>query len=486
MRIGQTSIVHFVSRATSTVVGFLATLAIARLLGADTLGIYTLAINVVIWLQMFGDMGIQEALTKRLSEAREDDAYLLGGALIQLILFALVALVVLGLGGIVGRLTDAPLARVLSQYGLAVVGLFFVGSVYLFLLAVLRGQHRVHLASVLGPIERTARSALQIGVVLLGFGFVGLLVGYAVARAVASTVAGLLVSGHLSHPHRPALPERRHIGHLMSYSRYSWLSGLTGRAFNAMDVVVLGLFVASEFIGYYTAAWNIASMLAVFGISISEALFPEMSRLSSATDSEQVVGLLDDALAYAGLFVVPGLVGAVLLGGRVLAIYGEEFATAHLVLVVLVAARLLYAYGGQFVNTLNAIDRPELAFRVNGVFVVTNIVLNVVLVARYGWVGAAVATAVSAFVLLILGYRTLNRVVAVTVPSHEIAKQWVAAGVMGTVVVTSRVVIGGSLPATLVLVGIGAVTYFVVLSSTSERFRTTVAENLPFAPIGNR
>ena len=473
MRIGQTSAVHLASQAVSTVVGFLATLLIARELGAGVLGTYSLVIAVVIWLQVFGDVGLRKALEKRLSEPGPDDPYLAAGAAVQLGVFALLAALVLALGGAASRLADVPMARVLGPFGPAVAALGFVSILFAFLLATLRGQHRVHVAALLDPTERTVRSALQIGAVLAGLGLVGLLAGYAVAGLAASALAIVFVAG------RPERPRRKYVGDLLSYSRYSWLGGLTDRAFKSMDTVVLGLFVASSRIGIYEVAWNVASILAVFGVSISQALFPEMSRLSSAESSAKVAGLIEDALAYTGLFVVPGLVGAVLVGDRVLAIYGSEFAQGYFVLIVLVVARLLYAYGSQFVNTLNAIDRPDAAFRVNGAFALTNVVFNIVLVARYGWIGAAVATAVSALVTLVLGYRMLSAVVDVTVPGGEIAKQWLAAGAMGLVVYAGRAILSGSLPVTLVLVAVGALIYFAVLSTLSQRFRATIGRNLP-------
>jgi O-antigen/teichoic acid export membrane protein len=253
------------------------------------------------------------------------------------------------------------------------------------------------------------------------------------------------------------------------------------RSFSAMDTVVLGLFVGSNLIGYYEVAWNLASILAVFGTSISQTMFPAISQLSSDDDHERVRGLVEDALAFTGLFVIPGLIGAAVVGEHVLRIYGEDFQRAALVLVILVAARLVYAYEAQLVSALDAIDAPALAFRVNLAFVIANLALNLLLVRLYGWVGAAVGTALAATVGLVLAYRALVDALSFDVPVREIARQWSAALLMGGVVFLAEPPLLGALPgwmAAVVLVGVGAAAYFFALVGLSERLRMVIVENI--------
>ncbi|MFB6308142.1 MAG: polysaccharide biosynthesis protein, partial [Haloarculaceae archaeon] len=51
MRLGKTATIHFVSQAAVSVAGFVATFAIAVLLGADGLGRYSVAVAIgFFWL----------------------------------------------------------------------------------------------------------------------------------------------------------------------------------------------------------------------------------------------------------------------------------------------------------------------------------------------------------------------------------------------------------------------------------------------------
>ena len=461
MRIGQTSVVNFLSEIATTALGFFATLYVARALGSqgdDVLGVYFVIVAVVIWLRVIGNLGLQTAVKKRLSEGVEQGKYLVAGLLLQGALFLVLAGALLAAEPFVsGYLRGVPVA--------VVVGLLFATGAFKFIVAVLDGLNLVHVSSVLTPIERVVRSLVQIGAVFLGFALTGLFAGYAAGAVVAALAGVLYVSPSVS------LPSRDHLVDLLSYARYAWLTSLSGRAFASLDTLVLGLFVADGLIGVYEVSWNLASVLAVFGASIARSMFPAISELSSDARREEVAGLVTDSVRFAGLLLVPGLVGAAILQGEVLRIYGSEFTKGGVVLVVLVAARLIHVYQQQFVNALNAINRPDLAFRVQGLFVAANVVLNVLLVALYGWVGAAVG--------LVAGYTAITSVLPVEMPRAELGRQTGAAVLMGAVVLAGKTVLPRTLPAALGLVALGAAVYGLVMVGVSPALRGVIRDNLP-------
>jgi O-antigen/teichoic acid export membrane protein len=255
--------------------------------------------------------------------------------------------------------------------------------------------------------------------------------------------------------------------------------------FSYTDIVVLGFFVSSGLIGVYAVAWNISQFLILFSGTLRSTLFPEMSEISAQEDSQAVSRIVEQSLTFSGLFLIPGLFGSILLGERILRIYGPEFPQGAVVLSILIVANLFMGYQNQLLNTLNAVDRPDLAFRVNVVFVAANLVLNVVLIYTYSWVGAAVATAMSVALSLALAYRHVNALIDFKTPVGEIAKQWLAGGVTAVVVYgglwTERTyrVIGHNFVIVVLLVLLGAAVYFAVLLGLSREFRRTVNRNLP-------
>ncbi|MFP8951766.1 oligosaccharide flippase family protein [Natrialbaceae archaeon A-arb3/5] len=474
MRLGQTSVVYLISKFLGSLLGFVATIYFARVLGEEVLGQYALVLALLAWLGIVGKVGFSGAITKRISEGQEPEAFVGAGLVVMGAMMAIVTIGVIVFREQVNAYVGAPVAEF-------VVLLLFVSLYKSFVNASLQGNHLVHVYAILSSGKQTVRALVQVALVaIVGLGLTGMLWGYAVGYLVTATI-GLWVIGI-----RPALPEKRHIVSLFEYAKYSWLGKIESRTFEYVDIAVLGFFVSQGLVGIYSVAWAIGKFLDIFTSAISSTLFPEMSKVSAENDASAVAGLAEDGLTYAGLILIPGLIGALVIGDRLLLIYDEAFVAGTEVLPLLIVALLIYTYNKQLLNTLNAIDRPDLAFRSNGVFIVTNIALNVVLIWQLGWLGAAIATALSAAVGLLLAYYYASTHVPFSLPLAEIARQWLAAFGMGVTVYALRQV-GEShwlaeynTPFVVGLVGIGAAVYFGALFVISSRFRTTVTNNLPF------
>ncbi|MDS0298839.1 oligosaccharide flippase family protein [Halogeometricum sp. S1BR25-6] len=473
MRLGQTSFFHYASNLIASLLGFAATIYFTQLLGPEVFGTYSLIIVVVAWLEFGGELGMTAALKKRLSERGDSAPFLVAGAVSMSIFFAATALIVIAV---------AP--QLTSYIGIDATALILVllGAKVLqsFVRTVLEGQHKVHFAGALEPLQRFGQSAVQIGLLAAGFGLTGMLIG-AVAGIVFSAILGGMKI-HLSY----VPPAREHFKSLLSFAQFSWLDSLRGRSFTWMDIFVLGFFVPSALVGIYNAAWNVASFLA-FGNAVASSFFPEMSEMSSKGDFDQIGGLISDTLAFTGLFLIPGLVGTLLLGDRILLFYGPEFPTGHSALILLVAALLVNGYFKQLLTALTAVNRPELAFRSNAAFISANIGLNVLLVWQLGWLGAAVGSLIASAFALGVTYRYIDDIVSFSIPYHELLRQVGAAAVMGGVIWTILLSVESTtlpLPSyvvTVLLVGLGAITFFISLVTFSPRFRRVVRDNV--APL---
>jgi O-antigen/teichoic acid export membrane protein len=466
MRVGQKSFIYFLSKIGATLAGFVATIYLARILGAGTLGTYYLVIAVLTWLKMFSTMGIAKSVKKRISETDEPSEFLTAGVLLQAASLLVVTTAIVVFQSQFRSYTGFERIDILLL-------LLFAGAFFSFVTSVLVGENLTHVSGALQPLDRVTRTVAQVAFVLLGFNLLGLFFGYIIGSILAATVGLYYVSARFSYP------DRSHFRSLWAYAKFSWLGSFSNRTLASMDTLVLGVFVTTDLIGIYEIAWNVASVLAVFGVAINTGLFPEISSLD-ADETESIAELAQTGVAYAGVFVIPGLVGGLILGEVILSVYSQEFRQGYLILVLLIFARLISTYKNQFVNIIDATNRPDIGFRINAVFVVTNISLNFLLVYVYGWVGAAVATIISAAVGVIIAYGALTRLTAFQFPISEVLKQLVAAVAMGIPVYVGAEYLSYQVLPSLLLVPAGAGVYFGVLLSISLRFRTTVRANIPF------
>lgn len=474
MRLGQTSIIYVISKFGVSAIGFLATIYFTRTLGEEVYGFYALVLALVSWLGIVKSVGFGKAIVKRMSEEEEPDAYLAAGTVIKGTLTVIVAVLVFVFDDLVNAYVGRPVAEFVV---LLLVVSIFSGLVN----TALKGSHRVHVYAPLSTLKEAARSVLMVALVFVGWELTGMLVGHALGTAVMAAIGLWIV--------RPALavPKWRHVVGLFDFAKYSWIGSMRGKTFNDMDILVLGLFVPVGLTGIYAIAYSLSKFLEIFGKGIQNTLFPEISRLSTRDDMEMVSKLTTDALSFAGLFLLPGVVGAAILGDRLLLIYGPGFDIGHWVLVILLAGLAVYTYTRQLLNTLNAIDRPDLAFRANAVFILANVILNFVLIWQLGWVGAAIATALSAVIGLVFAFRYTRRLVPFSVPTGEIGRQLITAIAMGTVVYAFREygetrwawIQDYNAVFVVVLVGLGAGVYFLTYLAISTTFRDTVRRNLP-------
>lgn len=471
MRVGQTSFIVFVSKLLGSVLGFLATLTFARILGPDVIGYYTVILAVVGWLALGGDLGVSHAVSKRISEATESDRYFTAGLVTTGAFAAGIVLVALLLSDVINGYVGVEAA----QY---VVPLLLVGLLLSYTTQTLTGERKVHIAGLLAPVNLTFTSVVQIALVLLGFGLTGMLAGYFAGNLLIALAGLWFISSGIR---RPGI---EHFESIYDFAKFSWLGSLKLQSFNEVDILVLGAFVSPSLVGIYAVAWSLSKFLTIFGGSVRKAVFPEISYADATDDPDRIAELTRDSLSFIGLIAIPGLFGGLVIGDRLLAIYGQEFTQGTAVLGLLILATLIYSYQQQILAIVKGIDRPDIAFRVNAIFLVSNLVLNILLVVWLGWVGAALATAISAAIGLVLAYRALNALVDFRTPVREPAYQFLSAGLMAAIVYAARsgiesTAVSNNAAIVFALIGLGAAVYFSSLLVLSPRFRGLLSQNAP-------
>jgi len=173
MRLGKTAFVHFISQILLSISGFIATLVIARLLGADTLGKYSLVVAMLFWLSI-PTTAIASAVKKRISEGGEQSEYLTSGIGINGVIVFVTVLCILTARDFIDGYVGAPVYTYL-------IVLYTGQVIFRFVLEVLEGRKKVANSGILKASERVVRAGMQVTLIVLGFELAGILTGHVIS-----------------------------------------------------------------------------------------------------------------------------------------------------------------------------------------------------------------------------------------------------------------------------------------------------------------
>ena len=223
-----------------------------------------------------------------------------------------------------------------------------------------------------------------------------------------------------------------------------------------IDTVMLSLMINDQVTGWYNAAYRLVDVVNYIPFLIVTAILPSMAR-SSKNDHELLMDIFNRSLRYLVLLSIPIGVGTFLLAPRiVLFVYGEGFANAAIALKILIWAEVIVFVNYLGGHLLNIIDRQKTYTKIIGITAGLNIVLNFILIPKYTYIGAGVATLLSEILIFILIYRSIRKYVLKINLWPTVWRPILAAMAMGIVIIKMNF-----LPLWYVI-PIGAVSYFVM------------------------
>lgn len=398
-----------------TLLAFLTTVLLARLLGAAAYGVYSYAYSLVWLVAMPLQAGLPGLVVRETARAlaigRPDlvrGLWLWSGRVVGVVSLGLIAVVgpvlVLWHGG------TGPADRATFAWGLVLVPLVALGNMRG---AALRGLKRVLAGQLPEQLVRPALFALLLGSAGL-LSSRGLSAAQAMALQVAASFITFLIGAFLLWKNTPAsvrlaaapLETRPW---LMSSLLFALITGFQ-MVNRQVSTVILGLFAPAAEVGIYRAAVQV-SMVAGFGLeAVNVVVSPRFSDLFA---QRNFVGLqrLATAGARAALAFNLAVTGAFLtLGRRFFAlVLGSEFAASYTPLMILLVGQLVNSAAGSVATLLNMTGHERETARGMAVAALMNIVLNLALVPMWGTGGAASATAVSMIVWNLILWRTTRK-----------------------------------------------------------------------------
>ncbi|MGH2790549.1 MAG: oligosaccharide flippase family protein, partial [Actinomycetota bacterium] len=184
--------------------------------------------------------------------------------------------------------------------------------------------------------------------------------------------------------------ERSSVASMLTLSAPLWITGLCWLVIQQSDIVVLGFLRGPAEVGIYAPILKIAEASTLLLAAMAPYLLPESARLDARGDHAGLQRLYDSSTKWVLVFGTPLIAGLMLapreLVHLLLGIDAPEVATVGR---LLAAAFLLMTVFGASEALLQANCRPGKLVRRSLLVLVGTVMINVLLVWRFGIVGAA-------------------------------------------------------------------------------------------------
>jgi O-antigen/teichoic acid export membrane protein len=404
-QISRHSSVFFAGTIFTAASGYFFKVYLARVLGAEALGIYALGITMVGFLSIFNTLGLPQAAVRfvsaysALGKTKQLGAFIARSTALILILNLLLGAVLLLAGRSVAvRFYHTP---ALNKYlGLFAFVMLF-GTLNTFFGQVLVGYKSVAQRTVITTFVGTSVTILfAVALIIWGFG----LWGYILAQVIsASLITVLLVAAVWKltprHAFSPHIKTFRIEKEAMTFSAVSlglvFLEFIMAQA----DKVLIGFYLNARQLGIYAVAMALVVFVPTILTSVNQIFAPTISDLNARGDYEVLERIFQTLTKWILGLTIPLAAMMVVFARPLMRVFGQDFEVGWVVLVIGTLGQLVNCGVGSVGYILLMSGNERRLIKIHTATALIMIVLNIVLIPRWGIAGAAVGSAVTNVVM---------------------------------------------------------------------------------------
>jgi len=367
----------------STAILSINSILLARLLGPDRYGLYSLSLALFSLLVVFSDMGIPPFLMRTMALLRGDErAKEIASFTVRISLSLSLLLSLIGVA-IAEPYSSYVLRRpdLCNYVRLAAIAIPFV-TVCNLSSSILLGLGMSERSSTVPLFQSTSKFLVSTTLILSGLGIFGAVFGHLSGYIVAAIASLLLVRGFLSRRASGSLSS------MLSYSLPLHLSSIIAIAVNQYTTLLLSSFTDFE-IGNYYAAATFSSVLGVVTSSISPSLLSTFSR----TLEGGIERMFKLSVKYSSLLIVPITVSLMIFSVDFVKIFfGDKYILTPFYLSLFLLSYLLVGIGSLSIGPLlGSLGRTKVILIISSFGASIFLPLSYLLTNIYGITGIIIA-----------------------------------------------------------------------------------------------
>ena len=403
-----------IGNVTSLVLMAIASIIIARLLGPEKYGIYSISFIIPSLTLTLTDFGINPAITRYTAKLRSQNKHQQAIKLAKIGLsFKIITSIITML--IIITLAD-KLTIILNRKGIEnyirIASLLIIGQVIVTITQnIFLGFDKTEYNALTTTIRAITKLILTPTLIIIGLDIIGALLGHTLSSIITGIISIILVYKMFkSNNNNYNIKITRGLKTLVKYGFPLYLSALITGITNQYNNIVLTWFTTNSEIGNFSVATNFLSLINVLTMPITTTLFPAFSKFDPKKEKSELAELFKYSIKYIALLIVPtAMLVAILSKELVYLVYGHKYYLSPSYLSTYTIYYLLSCIGLFVIRSfLNGIGETKTTFNLSLITTLSMIPLTPILVITWRVHGLIASIIISNLIALIYGIRKLS------------------------------------------------------------------------------
>ena len=387
----------FGARTISLIAGITTSIILARLLGPEGKGVYTIAALLPALIVTFANLGIGPATVYYVARGRYLRQEIVGNNIVSALVIGTLGV----LGGLIVVLffQKNVFPGVAQGYLLLALALIPGSLLFSYLQTILLGAQRFKEYNLIALIQPLLFLAfIVIALWILKTGIVGALVAGVSAWLLTDIVlllwvrkvaGGVSFKLNLTYLRKASIYGiQAHLGNILAFLNYR------------IDIFLVNGFLGPTAVGFYSIGVGLVEKLWLLPQAASTVLFPRVAAETDEQRSKDFTPLVARTVLW--VTALGALVILLLSRWLIILLYSTAYLPSVKPLQFLLPGIVALSVAAVLANDIAARGRPILNTYAGAAGLVTNVVLNLLWIPRYGIAGAAAASTASYTVILIL------------------------------------------------------------------------------------
>jgi O-antigen/teichoic acid export membrane protein len=398
----KSSIIVFIGIFFSKILTYLYKIVVAREFGQEVYGIFSLAIMVSSFFVSFFSLGLQNGLLRYISfyrgknEPKKIRALLSFSAIITSIASIFAAgLLFIFAEFISVSLFHAPELTIFLKWFAVFLPVFIFAE---FFHIITLAYERIGWYSFIGNILPQAVQLSFLSIfIIIGINSEGIPISYSLGL-LAVLLSSFFVSKHIlgrifKKGHENSEEDKSLNKELVLYSLPMMFLGLANAIFSWVDTFTIGYFKTPIEVGIYNAALPISYLLLITPVLFLQLFLPIITKEYSKKNFSVIKSLSKQVGKWIFVFNLPLLIIMLLFPGAVInLLFGAEYLRAETALRFLSLGIFFFSFTQISENLLSMLGKSKRILFNLIIAAIINVILNVILIPKYGIDGAAFST----------------------------------------------------------------------------------------------